>query len=863
VNKYVLSFLFLLMATSVLGQKKSKVNLTYSTETEVNNINGKRIIKVRNGIFKQDYSTLTSDSALFYPDLNVVDAFGHVVINQGDTLHIYSDKLNYNGNSKLAVLTDNVKMVEKDAVLTTNNFNYNTATRIGIYTNGGKLVNKDNTLVSQNGYYFAKTRDAYFRYNVLLTTPDAVIKADTLRYNSGTRIAYFLGPTTITGKDKDVLYTENGRYETISEQAFFGKKNLYTQDTKSLKGDSLFYDRLKGYGRAVKNVTFADTKDKVSILGGLGEYFKVTERAVITDKPYTIFITQDSSKKDTTKKIIAPTKAGATTQIKGVPNTMPVNLTLQGVTDSVMKKLPAGAKQITASSQLTLQGITDSVLKKLPLGTAQKAANNKLTLQSITDSVMKNIPAGTKANLPNSKRVLKAVTDSINKKAPALTAKAKAAAGKATTGTKTIPAPKPPAKVISDNIKPAANVKQDTLFLGADTIETQMVTYKAFKDLRLKRYLAGIRDTSIKIAPSIVYKTVPKHLDITAPKWFFDTTYLHRDFFGKPKPKVVKAVPKETKPVVKLTAADSLRLQRKTDSLELIASHGLRDTSRIRIMFAYHNAKIFKSDLQAKADSMFYSSSDSTIRCFVKPIIWTQGSQLTGDTITMQMKNKKLDNMDLFPTGFIVNVEKTDSLHFNQAGGKRIHGNFKDNKLSSMYISGNAETIYFNRDSTTHDITEMVRTVSGRLTAQFKNGELTIAGFYQNPEQRVIPMSKVTEDEKILKAFIWKPKERPTSKYDIIASNKKPAPKKAGSAAKAPPGKGTAAGKNATKGKALIKKPADTKLVTDSLGKPIIKMLRDSTLKDSSTVKPPAVKKDSTATSKPAAKDTSAVKKNK
>ena len=99
-----------------------------------------------------------------------------------------------------------------------------------------------------------------------------------MRYNTGTRISYFYGPTNIYGtqgkKDRDTLYTENGTYNTKVEQAAFGKNNLYRSGTKSLKGDSLFYDKLKGYGRAVKHVTFNDKEQKVTIKGDLGTYFK-------------------------------------------------------------------------------------------------------------------------------------------------------------------------------------------------------------------------------------------------------------------------------------------------------------------------------------------------------------------------------------------------------------------------------------------------------------------------------------------------------------------------------------------------------------------------------------------------------------
>src|SRR5215469_2135204 len=137
-----------------MGQQKSVVKIIKSSSVQNDKVNGVEVLKVYNATFEQDFSTLQSDSAYFHQKENTFDAFGHVVITQGDTMHIYSDKLNYNGNTKIAILTDNVRMVDKDATLTTNFLTYNTATRYGTYTGGGKLVNKDNILTSKNGYYF-------------------------------------------------------------------------------------------------------------------------------------------------------------------------------------------------------------------------------------------------------------------------------------------------------------------------------------------------------------------------------------------------------------------------------------------------------------------------------------------------------------------------------------------------------------------------------------------------------------------------------------------------------------------------------------------------------------------------------------
>jgi hypothetical protein len=209
----------------------------------------------------------------------------------------------------------------------------------------------------------------------------------------------------------------------------------------------------------------------------------------------------------------------------------------------------------------------------------------------------------------------------------------------------------------------------------------------------------------------------------------------------------------------------------------------LKDTARVRMVIAHHHAKLFKSDLQGKADSIFYSNADSTIRCYVQPMFWTQGSQLSGDTIYVQMRNKKMDNMELFPSAFVVNLEKDDSLHFNQMGGKKMRGFFKNDKLDRLYTVGNAESIYFKRDSATNTVEGIERSLSSRMVISFKNSKVANIRLLTKPENKYLPLKKVVDDDKILKGFIWKPKDRPVSKESIIPSRRKTPAKAAGSKA--------------------------------------------------------------------------------
>ncbi len=126
--------------------------------------------------------------------------------------------------------------------------------------------------------------------------------------------------------------------------------------------------------------------------------------------------------------------------------------------------------------------------------------------------------------------------------------------------------------------------------------------------------------------------------------------------------------------------------------------------------------------------------------------------------------------MTMFPHAFIVNIEKTDSVHFNQVSGKRMRGFFKDDKLHRMFIEGNAESIYFSRDSGKMTISGMQRSLSSRIRVDFKDNKATNLAFYTKPENRYGPLNKFKDDDKILKGFIWKPKDRPVSKESIIPS---------------------------------------------------------------------------------------------
>lgn len=265
-----LIFFFIVMS-SLACLAQQKIELINANTLEGSEKTGNRVKRfIGNVVFKHHEAFLYCDSALFYDEKNAIEAFGNVHIKQGDTLNIVGQTLLYDGNTRTAQLFKDVKMTDNKMTLTTQRLDYELNTDLARYTTGGKIIDKENELTSIIGYYYAKKKEFFFREKVVLTNPQYVMNSDTLKYNTASKIVYFQGPTTIKGKD-DFIYCENGWYNTIKNISQFNKNAYLQSKQNTLKGDSLYYNRKIGLGKAFRNISVVDTIQKIVIRGQYGE----------------------------------------------------------------------------------------------------------------------------------------------------------------------------------------------------------------------------------------------------------------------------------------------------------------------------------------------------------------------------------------------------------------------------------------------------------------------------------------------------------------------------------------------------------------------------------------------------------------
>src|SRR5690606_34319592 len=92
----------------------------------------------------------------------------------------------------------------------------------------------------------------------------------------------------------------------------------------------------------------------------------------------------------------------------------------------------------------------------------------------------------------------------------------------------------------------------------------------------------------------------------------------------------------------------------------------------------------------------------------------------------------------------------------------------KDSKMYRMLVDGNAESIYYTLEDSVYS--GMNRTLSGRMRLDFEDNRITNVTLVRKAEGDYFPIEEVPEDKDMLEGFMWKPKERPASKEEIIPS---------------------------------------------------------------------------------------------
>jgi lipopolysaccharide assembly outer membrane protein LptD (OstA) len=249
-----------------------------------------------NVIFRHEGVMMGTNKAIQNTTTNIMEAFGNIKINQGDTLTIVGDTLFYEGNTRIATIWGkSVVLRDKKVTLKTKKVIYNMGTGMAFYPVPGEIQQDSSKLTSKTGYY--NTRTKYFNYigDVEVVNPQFVLCTDSMDYDTHTKRAIFKAMTTIKGESGD-LTAERGWYNIQTKESYFSGRSKVDNEKYILIGDTLNYDSEKDFGWARGNVVFVSKTDSLITVGN--EVIRVGSQGITKVNGETI--TKLISAKDTT-----------------------------------------------------------------------------------------------------------------------------------------------------------------------------------------------------------------------------------------------------------------------------------------------------------------------------------------------------------------------------------------------------------------------------------------------------------------------------------------------------------------------------------------------------------------------------------
>ena len=325
-------FAFAQNTSSVAG--KTKIEIIGADELVYDQEIGRYQMCRGNVRFKQGNVYMDCDSARFYEDINKIEAFSNIYIRQKDTLNLWGDFLEYDGDIRQAKVSQNVRLTDGKMKLTTKEINYDLVDKIGYYTTGGNIVNGEDKLYSEKGTYYSRNKEFFFKDSVKLTNPEYTMTSDTLKYNTVTKVATFLGPTYINSEE-NVIFCNYGWYNTDKDISQFSKGAYIEGKQNKLFADSMMYFRNTGFGEAFGNLKLIDTVEQITITGEYGNYQRFTKTTLITGNPQALKLMDDDSfylKADT---LIDLADTTADRRLLAYRNVQLYKFDLQAVSDSL------------------------------------------------------------------------------------------------------------------------------------------------------------------------------------------------------------------------------------------------------------------------------------------------------------------------------------------------------------------------------------------------------------------------------------------------------------------------------------------------------------------------------------------------
>ncbi|WP_226065331.1 OstA-like protein [Kaistella polysaccharea] len=194
---------------------------------------------------------------------------------------------------------------------------------------------------------------------------------------------------------------------------------------------------------------------------------------------------------------------------------------------------------------------------------------------------------------------------------------------------------------------------------------------------------------------------------------------------------------------------------------------------------AYRKARMFKSNIQLRADSLSFNETDGIMHLNGNPIAWSGEKQITGNKIEayFDTENEFIDSLRVIGDAFA--ISKADSLNlkdeFNQVKGKLMTVYYEKNDVKLAKVIGNAQAITYadDRNEKTKEVERIGVSLStcGTIEAEFEDRKVQIISCNIGANVDTYPMSLISREQRFFPDFNWNTKDRLRTWRDIFVDS--------------------------------------------------------------------------------------------
>ncbi len=240
-------------------------------------------------------SNLWCDKAIHFSKENFIEAYGNVILKQGDTINMTSKYIEYSGITEFAFASGDVVMKDPNSTISTDTLYFDRAKEQAYYKSGGTVIkDSSGTITSKIGRYYMNLKKYQFVEDVVLVSDETTINSDYFDFYSDTGYAYLFGPSTIN-TETSKTYCEKGFYDTENKVGYALKKARIDYDNRIIEGDSLYFDNNTSFASATNNIKVTDTINKSIVKGHYAEVFKEKDSLFITKRALAITVQEKDS----------------------------------------------------------------------------------------------------------------------------------------------------------------------------------------------------------------------------------------------------------------------------------------------------------------------------------------------------------------------------------------------------------------------------------------------------------------------------------------------------------------------------------------------------------------------------------------